>query len=392
MRPERMTFGVFLAPFHRVGENPTLSLRRDMELIEWLDHLGYDEAWVGEHHSAGWELIADPMLTIAAVAERTRHIRLGTGVVSLPYHHPLMVADRIVQLDHMTRGRVMLGVGPGALSSDAYQMGIDPVTQRPRMDEALGVIIRLLNGEMVDYECEWFTLRKAKLQLRPYQRPHMPIAVASQISPAGVVTAGKYGAGVLSLGAGNLGGRAALPQVWQTAVDTATQHGKTMRRDDWKLVIGMHVAESREQALRDIREGQRAWSVDYFQNTLGRPDTGVTLEEQAAAGSIIAGTPEDAIEQIEQLQEASGGFGGILCLAHEWANREQTLKSYELIARYVMPRFQSQWEAARDANLFAAENRMAIFSPNLAALANAFKDAGQEVPAALMARGAHRQQ
>lgn len=122
MRPERMSFGVFMAPFHRVGDNPSLALRRDLELIVALDELGYDEAWVGEHHSAGWELSADPALMIAAAAERTRHIKLGAGVVSLPYHQPLMVADRFVQLDHLTRGRVMLGVGPGALVSDAFML------------------------------------------------------------------------------------------------------------------------------------------------------------------------------------------------------------------------------------------------------------------------------
>src|SRR2546426_1046195 len=130
MAHKGMTFGIFLAPFHRLGENPTLAMNRDMELIEWLDWLGYDEVWVGEHHSAGWELIASPEIFIAAAAERTRHIMLGSGVTSLPYHHPFLVAQRFVQLDHMTRGRTMLGCGPGALVSDAYMMGIEPVTQR----------------------------------------------------------------------------------------------------------------------------------------------------------------------------------------------------------------------------------------------------------------------
>ena len=98
--------------------------------MQWLDYLGYDEAWIREHHSAGWETISSPEIFMAVAADRTRHIKLGTGVVSLPYHHPLMVANRMVQLDHMTHGRVMFGVGPGALPSDAYMMGIDPTTQR----------------------------------------------------------------------------------------------------------------------------------------------------------------------------------------------------------------------------------------------------------------------
>src|SRR3970040_1010419 len=159
-RPTRLNFGIFMAPFHRVGENPTLALERDLELLELLDRLDYDEAWIGEHHSAGWELIASPEIMIAAASQRTRRIRLGTGVGSLPYHHPLMVADRMVQLDHLTRGRAMLGVGPGALSSDAYMMGIDPVTQRPRMDESLGAIMRLLRGGTVSRGTERFGVRE----------------------------------------------------------------------------------------------------------------------------------------------------------------------------------------------------------------------------------------
>src|SRR5437764_6899873 len=193
--PARLKFGIFLAPFHALGENPTLCIERDLELIQLLDHLGYDEAWVGEHHSAGWEIIAAPEVFIAAAAERTKHIKLGTGVVSLPYHHPLMVADRMVLLDHLTRGRVMFGVGPGALTSDALMLGIDPGQQRPRMDEAMGIIMRLLTEtEPITYEAEWFTLRNARLHLRPYTQPHMPIADAAVQSPAGMVTAGKHGA------------------------------------------------------------------------------------------------------------------------------------------------------------------------------------------------------
>ena len=108
-----LKFGIFLAPFHPVGQNPTLALERDLDLMEHLDSLGFDEAWIGEHHSAGYEIIASPEVFIAAAAQRTKHLRLGTGVSSLPYHQPLMLADRMVLLDHLTRGRVMFGVGPG---------------------------------------------------------------------------------------------------------------------------------------------------------------------------------------------------------------------------------------------------------------------------------------
>ena len=183
-RPPRMKFGIFLAPFHAIHEDPTLAFERDFELIQHLDRIGFDEAWVGEHHSAGWEIIGDPVAFIAAAAERTKHIKLGTGVVSLPYHHPLMVADRMVLLDHLTKGRVMFGVGPGALTTDALMLGIDPRTQRPRMEEALDIIMRLFTEvEPITYEGEWFTMRNARLQLRPYTKPHMPIGVAAVQSP-----------------------------------------------------------------------------------------------------------------------------------------------------------------------------------------------------------------
>src|SRR5438093_10181748 len=199
MTPERLNFGIFMAPFHRTGENPTLSLQRDLELISWLDNLGFDEAWIGEHHSGGWETIASPEVFIGVAAERTRNIRLGTGVVSVPYHHPFHVADRMVLLDHLTRGRVMLGVGPGSLPSDAWMMGIEPVRQRDMMEEALEAILALLQNEKpVDRSTEWFTLREARLQLRPYTRPCFEVAVAAMISPTGPRAAGRFGCSLLS--------------------------------------------------------------------------------------------------------------------------------------------------------------------------------------------------
>ena len=242
-----MKFGIFLAPFHRVGENPTLAINRDIELLEWLDWLGYDEAWIGEHHSAGWELIALPELIIAAAAERTKHIRLGTGVTSLPYHHPFMVAQRFVQLDHMTRGRAMLGCGPGALTSDAYMLGIEPSTQRPRMLEAMDAIMRLLKcEEPVTMKTDWFEMRDARLHLAPYTDPHFEIAVASTITPFGMIAAGTHGVGVLSIGAGLPGGPEAMASQWKIAEEYAAKNGKTVDRKNWRVVVNAHIAEDDE--------------------------------------------------------------------------------------------------------------------------------------------------
>ena len=231
-RPSRMKFGVFMAPFHRPGENPTLALERDLELIEWLDTLGFDAAYVGEHHSAGWETICSPEMFLCSAAERTRRIRLGTGVTSLPYHHPYMVANRMVLLDHLSRGRAILGVGPGALASDALMLGIKPERQREMMDESLGVIMRLMDSlEPLTYKSDWFELNEAVLQLRPYQQPSIPVAIASVQSPAGVQLAGKHGAAVLSLSIPRDTVRqTSLKELWAIGEETAAEHGRASRR------------------------------------------------------------------------------------------------------------------------------------------------------------------
>ena len=381
-RPERMKFGIFLAPFHRVGENPTLAIDRDIELIEHLDRLGYDEAWIGEHHSAGWELIADPTLVIAAAAKTTRSIKLGTGVTSLPYHHPLMVANRMVQLDHMTRGRAMLGVGPGALTSDAYQMGLDPLEQRRKMDESLEAIMRLLrDDEPVNMETDWFTLQEARLHISSYTRPHLPIAAAHSFSPSGPAVAGKYGIGLLSIAAAQPGGLISLQEAWGWVEEAAAEAGRTADRADWRAVIGIHIAESREQAIADVRANYRIDALDYFRDTLGHPrDESQDVEQAIARGGAIVGTPDDAIEAVENLIELSGGLGGVLGMAHEWANHEATLRSYELWARYVAPHFQGQLEAPADSQKWVAGHREDIFGPRGASIQRAFKDAGREIP------------
>jgi limonene 1,2-monooxygenase len=385
-----MKFGIFLAPFHRVGENPTLAIDRDMELIEWLDHLGYDEVWIGEHHSAGWELIASPEIMIAAAAERTRHIMLGSGVTSLPYHHPFLVAQRFVQLDHMTRGRAMLGCGPGALVSDAYMMGIEPVTQRRRMDESLDAIMALLRcDEPVSIKTDWFELREARLHLAPYTEPHFPIAVASVMTPAGMVSAGKHGLGVLSLGAGLPGGPEAIAEHWKIAEETAARHGKVMDRRQWRLVVNVHVADDDELALQQVHARERHETITYFEETLGRPPGRADdpLRDGVKAGTTLVGTPDTVSRGVERLMDLSrGGFGGLLFRAHEWANREQTLRSYELFARYVMPRFQGSLDTVAGSNEWARSNRKTIFGPNVEAIRKAYADAGRPMPKEFMSR------
>ncbi|MBS0283395.1 MAG: LLM class flavin-dependent oxidoreductase [Proteobacteria bacterium] len=356
---QKLRFGTFIAPFHPLRENPTQALERDLDLVVHLDKLGYDEAWIGEHHSAGYELIASPELFIAFAAERTKRIRLGTGVSSLPYHHPLMLADRINQLDHMTRGRVMFGVGPGALPSDAFMMGIPVAKQRDRMDEALDVLVPLLRGETVTKKTDWFELAEARLQMTPYTKPSVEIAVASQVSPTGAQAAGRHGVGILSIGATQTGGFNALASNWAIAEEVAKESGRIMNRDGWRLVGPMHVAATREEARAQVRFGIEDW-LYYFREVAAlplAPTEGDPIDALVNNGMAVVGTPEDAIAQIERLRQQSGGFGAFLTLDTNWAEWDAKKKSYELIARYVMPKFQDA-NGNRDASLaWARDNR-----------------------------------
>ena len=360
----RLKFGAFLAPHHPIGENPTLQFRNDLKLAAHLDELGYDEFWCGEHHSTGWEMIASPEMFLAAAGERTHRIRLGTGVVSLPYHHPFNVAQRMVQLDHMTGGRVIFGTGPGALPSDAHMLGIDPMTQRDRQDEAIGVIRRLLAGERVTHTSDWFTLQDARLQLFPLQE-ELPMVAASSISPSGMTLAGKYGMGVLSIGSNSDAGLAALPTQWGFAEEAAAKHGNVVDRKNWRVLMSWHIAETREEARAQAGEGLKLWHNEYQVGTLMRPDAQPFLTVEQAlhetafveGAAAVIGTPDDLVAAIRKMVSSSGGFGTVLGFAHDWANRENTLRSWDLVARYVMPEVNGMLEGSRASRTHVVENR-----------------------------------
>lgn len=372
----RIGFGTFLAPHHPIGEHPMLQFRRDLDFAEHLDKLGYDEFWCGEHHSSGWEMIASPEMFLAAAGERTKRIRLGTGVVSLPYHHPFNVAQRMVQLDHMTGGRAIFGSGPGALSSDAYVLGIDPMVQRDRQDEAIGVIRRLMAGERVTAESEWFTLRDAALQILPLQE-EMPFVTASQISPSGMTLAGKHGIGVISIGSLSTEGLTALPTQWSFAEEAAKKHGKTVSRKDWRVLLSWHIAETREKAQEEAGKGLMRWHNEYIVGTLQRPgasaftsiDDALEKTSSGPGSAATIGTPDDLVKTIKNVIDMSGGLGTIVGFAHDWANIENTFRSWEMVARYVIPEINGHVNALRRSQKHVIENRESFERANKAVMA-----------------------
>jgi limonene 1,2-monooxygenase len=391
--PWPLRFGAFFAPFHPVGQNPTLALEYDLDRVVALDRLGYDEAWFGEHHSGGYEFIACPEIFIAAAAERTRHIKLGTGVVSLPYHHPWLVADRLVLLDHLTRGRVIFGAGPGALPTDAYIMGIDPVDQRRMMEEALEAILALFQSdEPVSRETDWFTLRDGRLHIRPYTHPHPEVAVAAMVSPSGPRLAGAHGVSLLSLSMSIAGGFAAVGQAWGVVEEMAAKEGRPAPdRRTWRVLGTMHIAETRDQAIEDCTFGLEDFA-NYFgggagfvplANTVdGGPESPrECVEAYADSGNVVIGTPDDAIAYIEGLIEQSGGFGTFLMLGHDWADRAATMKCYELFAREVIPHFTGQLTAPRASHDWAVAKRGEIFGRAGQAILNAITSHVEETAA-----------
>src|SRR5881397_616371 len=204
------------------------------------------------------------------------------------------------------------------------------------------------------------------------------------MTPSGVIAAGRHGLGVLSLGAGIPGGPEALANQWKIGEETAARHGKTMDRKNWKLVVNVHVAEDDEEALRQVKRAERHETVTYFEETLGRPPgrSDDPLTEGVKMGTTLVGSVETVVRGIQHLQRLSdGGFGGVLFRAHEWANREQTLRSYELFARYVMPRFQGSLTTVQASNEWARASRKTIFGPNVEGVRRAYLDAGRQAPA-----------
>jgi len=289
-----------------------------------------------------------------------------------------------VLLDHLTGGRTMLGVGPGALPSDAYMMGIEVARQRDMMEEALEAILLLLRSdEPVNYETDWFVLRNARLQLRPYTRPHFEVAVAAQVSPSGPRAAGRFGTGMLSIGATSMGGFDALGYHWGVVEERAAQFGQVADRSSWRLVGPMHLAETREQAAADVEFGLAEW-VDYFARVAALPlapaasDTESLVDALNGTGFAVIGTPDDAVAQLRRLAEQSKGFGTYLLMAHEWADRPQTLRSYELFSRYVIPEVTGHAVTLAASRDWAADNRPEFIGAAGAAVMSAIQSHAEE--------------
>lgn len=363
MTSRRLRFGAFLPPLHAPWRNPTQALRRDLDLAVALDREGFDEMWFGEHHGLGWETSGSPEIMIAAAAERTTRIKLATGVISLPYHHPLIVADRLNLLDHLTRGRFIFGAGPGAFPTDAHVMGVDYMRNREHMVASLEAIIELLTSdEPVSRETEWFVLRDAVLNLRPFTDPCFEIVVTAVATTSGPKLAGRLGTGLLSLSVNSPQGFDAARSTWSIAEEAASAAGRTIDRSSWRITQFCHIAETEEQARKDVRYGL-ADMLEYFRrinpaavfHDPALTDLDEIIDDMNKSGTAVIGSPDRLVDTITRLQEQTGGFGTFLSFITEMADPDATVHSQKLIASDVMPQFQRSTERAIAAYRFASE-------------------------------------
>lgn len=352
-----MKFSIFMMPLHHPAENPSLAFDRDIALIEYADELGYDEFFIGEHHSGGWETMPAPEMALAKASARAHRIRLGTSVISVPFHHPFHVAERMAFLDHLTRGRAILGVGPCALVTDKNLFGLATEKLYPMMAESVDIIVRLLeSSEAIDYDGQFWKIRQMRLQLRSYQQPRMPLAIASSGNPISLELAGKYGMLFLSPAGKNKRNNQSKAEQWNAVEMIAAKHGTQTSRDNWRIATCVYLAESREDAWRDVeanidRDKEYFFSIGLkapYEAYSGQPAHEITARSGADRRDWIIGTPEDAIVQIERMQAETGGFGGLMLATHEWAATDKLRRSYELFARYVMPHFRGHTQGYRD--------------------------------------------
>ena len=360
-----MRFSFFMMPVHHPAENPTLAFHRDIDLIPFVEDLDYDGFFIGEHHSGGWETMPAPEMALSMAAARTGRIRLGTSVVNLPFHHPFHVAERIAFLDHLTRGRAVLGIGPSNLVTDKklFRLGNDRLY--PMLNEAADIIVRLLESEEpFDHDGEFWQFEDMRLQLRSYQQPRLPLALPTSGSAGNLDLAARHDMELWAPCGRNRPGGGSFTGFWEDFEAACARHGRAADRGRWSLVTSFYLAESRDEAWRDVEAGILR-ETEYFASIglkplyeayPGQPVSEFTAQSCADRRDWCIGTPDDAVRWIEDKLAENGPFGGVMLTTHEWAHTDKLKRSLELFARYVIPRFRGsnatyhdEWRRVRTA-------------------------------------------
>lgn len=355
-----MEIGYFTMPLHPAGSKLNETMKHDLEQIRFLDRIGFREAWIGEHFTAGWENIPAPDIFIANALAHTKNIILGTGVSCLPDHDPFVLAHRIAVLDNIAEGRFQWGVGAGSFIGDFDAFCIDPKSgeQRALTNESLDFIMNLWNDPKPGlYQNSRWKFRVPEPQddvglgvhTKPFQRPHPPIAVAGITENSGTLRfAGERDWIPMSI---NFVPRNVLRTHWSSVEEGAEKTGKKPDRSKWRIARDIYVAETTEKARKEVKEGTLGRDFeDYFfrmvpkiRGNLGifktdqsMPDSDVTIDYMMD-NIWIVGSPEDVTNQLGELYDFVGGFGTLLVMGHEWKPWEKWQKSMELLVNEVIP-------------------------------------------------------
>jgi alkanesulfonate monooxygenase SsuD/methylene tetrahydromethanopterin reductase-like flavin-dependent oxidoreductase (luciferase family) len=352
-----MKLGMFMMPVHPPDKDRTKTFEEDTAAIVLAEELGFTEAWIGQHHSAAWEPIPSNDLFIASLIPQTTSIRLGTGVSILPQHHPANVATRLAFLDHLSHGRLNVGFGQGGVPSDWGLFDLpDPKTQGLMTLEAIELIMLLWQADApFDFKGEFYRsrieeripeLRLGEL-LKPYQRPHPPIAMSIVKGESMAARmAGQRGYIPLST---NLVAGSTVKRHWELYCEGAKESGVGADPTDWRVSRSIHVGESDEEARNFCLQGAFADSLMYLRGMVNMaglldimktdpamPDEAIT-REYLVDEIAITGSPDTVATKLNRLYETTGGFGTTLMIAHDWDDEPKMRRSLELMAKEVIP-------------------------------------------------------
>jgi alkanesulfonate monooxygenase SsuD/methylene tetrahydromethanopterin reductase-like flavin-dependent oxidoreductase (luciferase family) len=356
--------GLFMMPMHPPEKPHADAYDLDVQTLVAADQLGYDEAWLGEHFTSGWENIPAPDLILAAALQHTTRIRLGTGVACLPNHNPVVLAHRIAQLDQMARGRFNFGIGSGGFPGDFQLFELDLAAGEHRkltreiIDLTLAIwqAARDRDGSALASHTDRWRFRMPDrtdwgmgVHLAPYQDPHPPIAVAGlSANSETLVLAGERGWIPMSI---NLVPVTTLLTHWDAVAAGAATTGRTPDRGEWRIARDIYVAETTEQARRQARAGAQAQVFEryflplltyakqlfLFKSDQSLPDETITVD-WLMDNLWLVGSPDDVARRIRELHGAVGGFGTVLQLIYDWGDQEEcNRRSMALLANEVMP-------------------------------------------------------
>lgn len=359
--PQPLRLGMFVMPIHDPKKSLVQCIDEDIELAVLCEELGFDDFWVGEHHSSSVENIVMPEIFLAKVLGLTKRIRVGPAPVCLQYHHPVHVAGRLAFLDHLSHGRLNVCFGPGAIPTDMEVFGAQPKDMAARVTESIDMIMKLWEGNLpIDIRGKfWNVTMKDHLHPeygvghlhKPFQLPYPPIYVPSiSRSSPGLTKAAERGFRFISH---HMIHDDVLKEQWKTYSHAADQSGRTANPNDWAVTRNIFVAETTREAKQTARGNSLGSCIQYILDlTKATAPGGVSMwkrdQQQSDADCsmdyfhndiIIAGDPSEVTSRLLRLRERIGPFGTLVLTAHDWDDRDQWVRNLELFVKEVVPAY-----------------------------------------------------